>query len=213
MTTKTSLTISFILVIIAALVGLALYSQLPDPMPSHWNAAGQVDDYMPKFWGIFLLPLMTLGLTLLLAFVPTIDPLKVNIAQFRGLYNTFIIGFVAYMLYVYALTIFAALGYQFNMTVMMLPMMGVLFIGISFLLEKAKRNFFIGIRTPWTLSNDQVWEETHKLAAQTFRIGGALVILSVFLGEKGFWLMMIALLGAALTPVVYSYILFARLKN
>lgn len=148
MTTKTSLTISFILVIIAALVGLALYSQLPDPMPSHWNAAGQVDDYMPKFWGIFLLPLMTLGLTLLLAFVPTIDPLKVNIAQFRGLYNTFIIGFVAYMLYVYALTIFAALGYQFNMTVMMLPMMGVLFIGISFLLKKAKRNFFIGIRTP-----------------------------------------------------------------
>lgn len=206
MTTKTSLTISFILIAIAAIVGLVLWNQLPDPMPSRWNAAGEIDGYMSKFWGIWLMPLMTLGITLLLAVVPAIDPLKANIEKFRGLYNAFIIGFVAYMLYVYGLTLAAALGYQFNMTYMLLPVVGLLFIGISFLIEKAKRNFFIGIRTPWTLVSDSVWEKTHKLGAQTFRIGGALVIVSAFLGENGFWLLMVALLFAALVPVAYSYI-------
>lgn len=210
MSTKTSLTISFLLIAAAAVVGLVLYAQLPDPMPSHWNAAGEVDGYMSKFWGVWLMPLMTLGITLLLAAVPAIDPLKANIEKFRGLYNAFIIGFVVYMLYVYGLTLAAALGYQFNMTAMLVPVVGLLFIGISFLIEKAKRNFFIGIRTPWTLSSDEVWEKTHKLGAQTFRIGGALVILSAFLGENGFWLMMVALLVAAFVPVVYSYVVFAR---
>lgn len=210
MSTKTSLTISFILIAVAAAAGLILSAQLPDPMPSHWNAAGEVDGYMSKFWGIWLMPLMTLGITLLLAAVPAIDPLKANIEKFRGLYNAFIIGFVAYMLYVYGLTLAAALGYQFNMTYMLLPVVGLLFIGISFLIEKAKRNFFIGIRTPWTLSSDEVWEKTHKLGAQTFRVGGVLTIISAFLGENGFWLMMVGLLFASLVPVVYSYILWRR---
>ena len=213
MTTKTSIIVSFVLIAIAASAGLILSSQFPDPMPSHWNAAGEVDGYMSKFWGIWLMPLMTLGITLLLAFIPSIDPLKANIEQFRNLYNYFIVGFVAYMLYVYGLTLAAALGYQFNMTYMLLPVVGLLFIGISFLMEKAKRNFFIGIRTPWTLVSDEVWEKTHKLGAWTFRIGGALVIVSAFLGESGFWLMMVALLFAAIVPVVYSYILWRKLQS
>jgi uncharacterized membrane protein len=213
MSTKTSITLSLILIALATAAGLILSPQFPDPMPSHWNAAGEVDGYTSKFWGIWLMPLITLGLTLLLAFIPAIDPLKANIEQFRGLYNTFIIGFVAYMLYVYGLTLAAALGYQFNMTYMLLPVVGLLFIGISFLIEKAKRNFFIGIRTPWTLSSDVVWEKTHKLGAQTFRIGGVLVIVSAFFGESGFWLMMSALLFAALVPVVYSYFVFAKLEK
>lgn len=210
MSTKISLFICFILIAISISAGVLLSARLPDPMPSHWNAAGQVDGYTSKFLGIWLLPLATLGLTLLLAFIPAIDPLKANIEQFRGLYNAFIIGFVVYMLYVYALTLLAALGYQFNMTMMMLPAMGLLFIGIGYLMQNAKRNFFIGIRTPWTLSSDYVWDETHKLGAKTFMVGGVLVIVSAFLGLNGIWLMLVALLGAALIPVVYSYLLFAR---
>jgi uncharacterized membrane protein len=213
MSTKLSITISFILIAIAALVGLVLYAQLPDPMPSHWNAAGEIDGYMSKFWGVWLMPLTTLGFTLLLAAVPAIDPLKANIEKFRGLYNAFIVGFVAYMLYVYALTLAAALGVQFNMTYMLIPAVGLLFVGISFLIEKAKRNFFIGIRTPWTLSSDEVWEKTHKLGAWSFRIGGVLVVIVAFLGENAAWLLLPVLLFMALTPVVYSYFVFARLEK
>jgi uncharacterized membrane protein len=117
---------------------------------------------------------------------------------------------IVYMLYVYALTLFAALGYQFNMTTMLIPAMGILFIVIGFLIGKAKRNFFIGIRTPWTLSSDTVWAKTHALGKWTFIGAGIVSILSAFLGEDGFWAIMICVFAAAIIPIVYSYILWKR---
>lgn len=210
MNTKNTLIISFTLVAIAFLAGAALYSQLPDPMPSHWNAAGEVDGYMSRFWGVFLMPLVTAGLLLLLAAIPSIDPLRANIAQFRSIYNLFLVGFTAYMLYVYGLTIAAALGVQFNMTVMLLPVVGLLFMGIGLMLPRAKRNFFIGIRTPWTLSSDTVWAETHRVGAWGFIIAGGVTILSTFFGENGIWLLLAGLMLAAFVPIVYSYILWRR---
>ncbi|MEZ0396546.1 MAG: SdpI family protein [Anaerolineales bacterium] len=210
MSNKLTLIVTSILILAALGVGLVLYAQLPDPMPSHWNAAGEVDGYMSRFWGVFLMPLVTVGLTLLLFAVPYLDPLKANIAKFRGLYNAFIVGFVAYMLYVYGLTLAASLGYRFNMTLMLLPVMGLLFIGIGYLLKSAKRNFFIGIRTPWTLSSDTVWEKTHQLGAKLFIASGLLIVVSAFLGERGIWLMLAVLMIALFVPIVYSYILFAR---
>jgi len=210
MSTKNSTIISFVLIAIALIVGLVLYDRLPDPMPSHWNAAGEIDGYMPKFWGIFLMPIVTVVLVPLFLIIPRIDPLKANIAKFRGVFNWFIVVFVAYMLFVYALTLAAAFGIQFNMTVMLLPVIGLLFIGAGYMMSKAKRNFFIGIRTPWTLSSETVWDETHKLGAKMFMAGGVVTILGVFLGENGIWLMMFAVLAAAFVPIVYSYILWRR---
>lgn len=210
MSNKTSITVSFVLIAVALLAGAALYSRLPDPMPSHWNASGQVDDYMPKFWGVFLMPVVTTALVGLFMLIPSIDPLKANIAQFRGVFNWFIVAFVAYMLYIYALTLAAALGYPFNMTLMLIPVVGLLFVGVGFMMGKAKRNFFIGIRTPWTLSSETVWDETHKLGSKMFVVAGVVTIVSAFLGEAGFFLMMIALLAAAFVPIIYSYILWRR---
>lgn len=210
MSTKTSTITSFVLIAIALIVGLVLYARLPDPMPSHWNAAGQVDDYMPKFWGVFMMPLITVVLTGLFLVIPQIDPLKANIAKFRGAFNWFIVAFVAYMLYVHALTLAASLGFQFNMTVMLLPVVGLLFIGAGYMMGQAKRNFFIGIRTPWTLSSETVWDETHKLGSKMFMIGGAVTIVCAFLGENGIWLMLVAMLAVAFVPIVYSYILWRR---
>jgi uncharacterized membrane protein len=210
MSNRTSIIVSFCLIAIALLVGVILYTRLPDPMPSHWNAAGQVDGTMSKFWGIFLVPVMTIVLVPFFLVIPSIDPLKANIAKFRGIFNWFIVIFVAYMLFVYALTLAAALGYQFNMTIMLLPIVGLLFIGAGYMMGKAKRNFFIGIRTPWTLSSETVWDETHKLGSKLFMLAGAITILSAFLGENGFWLMMVAILVSALVPVIYSYILWRR---
>ena len=111
MSTKTTIILSFSLIAIALLVSVILYARLPDPMPSHWNAAGEIDGYMSKFWGIFLMPIITVVLVPLFLIIPNIDPLKANIAKFRGVFNWFIVLFVAYMLFIYALTLAAALGY------------------------------------------------------------------------------------------------------
>jgi len=165
---------------------------------------------MPKFWGVFMMPLITVVLTGLFLVIPQIDPLKANIAKFRGAFNWFIVAFVAYMLYIHALTLAASLGFQFNMTVMLLPVVGMLFIGAGYMMSKAKRNFFIGIRTPWTLSSEKVWDETHKLGSKMFMIGGAVTIVCAFLGENGIWLMLVAMLAVAFVPIIYSYILWRR---
>jgi uncharacterized membrane protein len=210
MSTKTSTIISGVLIAIALAAGLVLYARLPDPMPSHWNAAGQVDGYTSKFWGVFLMPIITTVLVGFFLVIPQIDPLKANIAKFRGAFNWFIVAFVAYMLYIHALTLAASLGFQFNMTIMLLPVVGLLFIGIGYMMRQAKRNFFIGIRTPWTLSSETVWDETHKLGAKMFMFGGAVTIVSAFLGENGIWLMLATILVVAFVPIVYSYILWRR---
>jgi uncharacterized membrane protein len=208
MSTKAA-TITIIgIIAISFIIAVALYPIMPDPMPSHWNAAGEIDGYMSKFWGLFLMPLISVGLFLMFLAIPRIDPLKANIAQFIDSYNIMMVLIIAYMMYVYALTLFAALGYQFNMTVMLLPAMGALFIVIGFLIGKAKRNFFIGIRTPWTLTSDTVWAKTHELGKWTFIGAGVVCIFCAFLGEIAFWIMMICILVAAFIPIIYSYILW-----
>ncbi|GJQ52529.1 MAG: hypothetical protein HKUEN02_13760 [Anaerolineaceae bacterium] len=210
MSTKLTAILAFILIVAAAIAGALLWNRLPDPMPAHWNAAGEIDGYMSKFWGVFLLPIISAALTGLFLIIPNIDPLKANIAQFRAAFNWFIVVFAVYMLYVYTLTLFAALGPPFNMTLMLLPAVGLLFIGIGYLMNGAKRNFFIGIRTPWTLSSETVWDETHKLGSKLFMLGGVVAILCAFLGETGVWVMLVAILLAAFVPVVYSYALYQR---
>jgi uncharacterized membrane protein len=93
----------------------------------------------------------------------------------------------------------------------MLPFIGVLFIFIGVLMRKAKRNFFIGIRTPWTLSSDRVWDETHRIGAILFMASGALAILGGFFGGMiAFWLMFVPLIGSSVFLIVYSYVLYRR---
>jgi len=210
MSTKAATITAVTLVVISFLVAVVLYPSMPDPMPSHWNAAGEINGYMSKFWGVFLMPLVSLGMLLLFLAIPRIDPLKANIAQFIEAYNLMMVLLIVYMLYVYALTLIAALGYQFNMTDMLLPAMGLLFIVIGFLIGKAKRNFFVGIRTPWTLMSDTVWAKTHQLGKWMFVGAGTVTIICTFLNESAFGVMMIALLAAAFVPIVYSYILWKR---
>jgi len=210
MTTKTTLIISIILIAIAIIAGAVLWNQLPDQMASHWNINDEVNGYMPKFWGVFMMPLITLGMLALFLVIPSIDPLKANIAQFRESFNLFIVLIIAFMLYIHGLTLVWSLGYQdFKMSAAMLPFMGVLFIAIGFMLRKAKRNFFIGIRTPWTLSIDTVWDKTHQLGSTLFMISGALAIIGGFFGGMAaFWLMFIPLIGSSIFLVVYSYVLY-----
>ena len=215
MSTRTTTIIVLAMIAIATLAGVLLWDQLPDQMPSHWNINDQVDGYTPKFWGVFLLPLITLGMFLLFLAIPSIDPMKANIAQFRGAFNLFIVLMAGFMLYLYGLTLAWSLGYtNFRMSGAMLPAIGLLFIFIGFVMRQAKRNFFIGIRTPWTLSSDTVWNETHRIGAVLFMISGALAFLGGFFGGTNAFLMMFApIIGSTVFLLIYSYLLYRRETN
>jgi len=212
MSTKTITIISITLIAIAVIAGVVLWAQLPEQMASHWNINDQVDGTMPKFWGVFLMPLITLGMMALFLIIPNIDPLKANIAQFRETFNVFIVLIIAFMLYIHGLTLAWSLGFtNFKMSAAMLPFMGVLFIAIGVMLRKARRNFFIGIRTPWTLSSDSVWDKTHQLGATLFMVSGALAIIGGLLGGMAaFWFLFVPLMGSTIFLVIYSYVLYQR---
>jgi uncharacterized membrane protein len=212
MNTRTTTIVVLLMIAGAALAGVVLWNQLPDQMASHWGPNDQVDGYMSKFWGVFMMPLMTLGMMVLFLIIPGIDPLKANIAQFRDVFNLFITLIVAFMLYIYALTLRWNLGYTaFAMSKAMLPAMGILFFFIGYLLRKAKRNFFIGIRTPWTLSSDRVWDETHRIGSVLFMISGVFALLgSFFGGMTAFWFLFVPIIGSTLITLVYSYVLYQR---
>ena len=200
------------LILAATVAGVSLWDRLPEQMASHWNINDQVDGYMSKFWGVFLMPLITLGMLVLFLVIPNIDPLRANIAQFREVFNLFILLIVGFMVYIYALTLLWNLGYTtFGVGKAMMPGLGVLFIFIGYMLRKAKRNFFIGIRTPWTLSSDRVWEETHRIGAVLFMISGVLAFIGGFFGgTTAFWLLFAPLMGSTIFLLVYSYLLYQR---
>lgn len=212
MSTRTTTIIVLFLIVGATTAGPLLWNRLPDQMASHWNINDQVDGYMPKFWGVFMMPLVTLGIFGLFLVVPSIDSLKADIAQFREAFNLFIVLIVAFMLYIHGLTLTWSLGYTvFKMSAAMLPALGLLFLSIGSILRKAKRNFFIGIRTPWTLSSDTVWDKTHQLGAVLFIASGALALISgIFGGMTAFWFLFVPLMGSTIFLLVYSYVLYQR---
>lgn len=211
MSTKTAIIVSALLIIVITLAGLLLWNSFPDQMASHWNEQDQVDGYMSKFWGVFMVPLLMAGLTLLFLAIPHIDPLKKNIADFRGVFNIFIVLFNVFMAFIHALTLAWNLGHTgFRMSIVMLPAMGLLFIFIGILIRKAKRNFFIGIRTPWTLSSDRVWDETHRLGSKLFIAAGVVTFIGILFPDQAFILLMVSVIAASLISVLYSYLVWRR---
>ena len=212
MSTRTTTIVVLLLIVVATLAGLLLWNRFPEQMASHWNINDQVDGYISRFWGVFMLPVISLGMFLLFLAVPNIDPLKANIAKFREVFNLFIPLVIGFMLYIHTLTLLWNLGFtSFGMSRAMLPALGLLFIFIGSMLRKAKRNFFIGIRTPWTLSSDKVWDETHRLGAVLFMVSGTLAFIGSFFGSTtAFWFFFVPLIGSTIFLVIYSYILYRQ---
>jgi len=211
MSTRTTIILSIVLIVIASVTSAAVYNQMPEQVASHWNTANQVDGYMSRFWGAFLMPVVTVGLLALFLILPQIDPLKANVAKFRAAFNGFIALMVAFMLYVHGLTLAWNLGFdQFDMGAALLPALGLLFIFTGVMMRQAKRNYFIGIRTPWTLSSDQVWDETHRIGGMLFIVSGLLALLGAFFPLYAFWLLLAPLLGSTIFLVIYSYVLYQR---
>jgi len=213
MSNKATIWISFIIIAVLIAVGLVLLPQLPEQVPSHWNDQGQVDGYSSKLSGILLMPGILLATLLLLLVVPSIDPRKANIAKFRPQYNIFILCFVLFLAYLYVLTLLAGLGVKINMNRMLMPAFGLFFIFVGSMVRHAKRNYMIGIRTPWTLHSDVVWDQTHRVGGIAFMVAGAFTMLTVFVPQLAFPVMMVSVLLVAVGSIVYSYIFYRQVES
>jgi len=191
--------------------GVYVYPNVPDRMPSHWNAAGQVDGYMPKLLALFLIPFGSLVMLGLFLLIPRVDPLRKNIEDFRGYYDGFVALLTFYLLYIQCLSIASALGYRLNMNQLLVPAASALFIYLGVLLGKAKRNWFIGIRTPWTLSDERVWDETHRIGGKILILAGLVTLLGVVFPEFALALILAPLISVTIYTTYYSYHLYKKL--
>lgn len=191
-------------------IGICYYPQVPEEMASHWNARGQVDDYLSRFWGVFLIPMTLVGLALLFMAIPRIDPLKENIEKFRRYYDGFVILFMAFMIFVYFQTILWNIGIRISPNAYLPAAAGLLFIGAGILCENTRRNWFIGIRTPWTLSSDKVWDKTHRMGGKLFKIAGVISMVGIFFQSYAVFFVLIPVLLVAAYTVVYSYVEYKK---
>ncbi len=201
---------SFIIVVLSFIAGLFVYPYLPETIASHWSATGEVNGYMSKFWGVFLMPIISAAMLLLLVVVPRIDPKKENIEKFRKYFDRFILLIFLFLLYIYGLTLWWNLGGRFNMSVFLIPAFAILLYFIGSLVSNAKMNYSIGIRTPWTLANERVWQKTHAIGGKLFKGAAFLSLLGIFFPNFSIWFVLIPVLFVTIVTVVYSYLEYRR---
>ncbi|WP_435102490.1 SdpI family protein [Halarchaeum sp. P4] len=197
-------------VVLSAVASILAAPALPEQLVTHWNAAGEPDATMSKPLALALFPALTAGLVALLVFVPRLDPLGENIEEFRRYYEWFIVIFTAFMFVLHAGIIAFNLGYAFDFTLLVLAAVAVLLYYLGVLLTHAEQNWFVGIRTPWTLSDEEVWTRTHELGGKLLKVTAVIALLGLFFGEYAVYFLLVPVLLTALTTVVYSYYLYQQ---
>lgn len=175
-TLKTEL-LPVILILLAAVSSFYFYANFPEQVPTHWNLAGQVDGYSPRGLAAFFFPALALFMYVLFLALPYLDPKKERYNQFKKIYHIFKTLIVAMMVIIYFIVGFSGLGYNISVSLWMPVLIGLLFVIMGNYLSKIKPNWFIGIRTPWTLSSEENWNKTHRLGGKVFILGGVLMIL------------------------------------
>ncbi len=205
-----SILVSISCVVITFIISALFYNSLPSSIITHWGLMGNPNGYTPKEFGLFIIPLLMSGILVLLYFIPKIDPLKRNIDEFRKEYHMLIAVIMGFFLYLQIIIIIANLGITLDIRQLLVPAFAVLIYSTGALIRKTKRNFFIGIRTPWTISSDAVWEKTHAKAGKLFKASAILCLIGLFIPELAFFFMILPLLLASLWVVIYSYLEYKK---
>jgi uncharacterized membrane protein len=201
------------LVVIAGMLVFtaAVFGRLPDQIPTHWNMSGEVDDYSSRVVGAFFAPAIALLLWAVLPSLRRIDPRRQNYERFGDTFHLVINVVVLFLGVIHVLSLGTALGWPINMTRALMVVMGVMFIALGNYLPRVRSNWWIGIRTPWTMESESVWRETHRVAGFTFVIGGAVAALSSLLPSSiAFGVGFVGMMVGGLIPVVYSYVAYRR---
>ncbi len=201
-----------LLIIAAAVIASALvYPKLPLTIPTHWDMLGRPNGWSGRLWGAWVMPIFLVVLWAFMRVLPRIDPRGSNYAKFGGAYEGIIVSIMLFMLGMHIIILRAALGYPVAMERVLPIGLGVLFIAIGNLLPRARPNWFIGIRTPWTLSSDRVWEKTHRFGGHVFVGAGILMVLSALVAAPWAPVVLFTIIVLCTASVlIYSYVEWKR---
>ncbi len=206
--------ISIILLIATFVLAFYFYAHFPDRVVTHWGFNGQPNGWMGKFGGAFFIPIMLVGMYFLLLFVPALDPKKERYADFAKPYNIFRAAILFTLFVVYLAAGLYNLGYPVKINMVVPLVIGLLMIVLGNFMGKIKNNWFVGIRTPWTLSSENVWNKTHRFGGYAFVIFGILIIISPFATPAaGLALFIAGIVIVTLGTFVYSYLAYRAEKK
>jgi|SRR5690554_223024 uncharacterized membrane protein len=203
-------------VVVAAMLAfaLAVYPSLPERVPTHWGLSGEPDDWMPKWPGAFLPAAFAAGMWLLLIGLRRIDPRRAHYEKFDETFWLLVNVLVLFMALVEVVSLGAALGWPVDVGRVMLLAAGLLFVALGNYLPRVRSNWWMGIRTPWTLESERVWRETHRVAGWSFVFGGVVTMVAALLPlAVRPWVALAGLVVAGFVPVVYSYLAYRRERS
>lgn len=202
---------NFTVLALTILAGIYFYMNFPDRVASHWNFSGVVDGYSGKFVGAFGMPLLMLGMYFLFLAVPFLDPQKDRYEEFSKAYNVFRSCLLASLLVIFLSMGIYNLGYGIAVNRVVPWTVGILFVILGNYMGKIKPNWFFGIRTPWTLSDENVWTKTHRFGGYVFIFLGVLVVLSAYAGSaSGVFLFAGGVAVSVLAMFIYSYVEYKK---
>ena len=206
---KWKLLVSSVAILLPILVGLILWNDLPEQMTTHWGADGNADGWSSRTFAVLGLPLILLALHWVCIFITSKDPK--NKGQNKKVFGMVLWICPIVSIFASGITYAAALGKEFNMEIIGLLLIGLMFVVIGNYLPKCKQNYTIGIKVKWTLANEENWNATHRFGGKVWVIGGLLLMACVFLPEALIpWVLMIALTIMAAIPIVYSYAYYKK---
>ncbi|WP_318507221.1 SdpI family protein [Bacillus sp. T3] len=201
------------IIALTILIWIITYSKLPSELPVHWNFNGEVDGYSSKLNAMLTQVAIMVLIYVSIAFLPKIDPRKKNYKYFSSSYQLIYNALLGIFFALNVLMILYGLGYDIPMSALGTVIIGVIFIVLGNVMQRIRSNFFLGLRTPWTLSNDEVWKKTHRFGGKLFFGCGIILLLSTFLSGVLKQTIIIAVLAVVIVaPYLYSYWQFKKLS-
>lgn len=196
-----------LIMLIVAIVGILI---MPDIIPTHFGPSGEPDGWGTKYT-VLMFPAITILVAVLAVPMMRLDPKEVNYGRFEKYYYNFFFGFSLFFLAMEVINIVIAMGININMGMIMCLVTGLLMIFVGNMMPKIKQNFYFGIKTPWTLADEENWFKTHRLAGKTSVFGGIVIALGAFVpGEGKVWLLLAGVLVMVAVPLIYSAVLHIK---
>lgn len=213
MTRSRALVVGLLLVLAAIALSGWAYPSLPERVPTHWDLAGNVNGYSSRLFAVTLVPAIV-GLSWLAMLVlPPISPRGFGFEQSASAFYGCMLAVIALLLVTHFVVLRAEMTGLAPSLTLLFASIGALLAVIGSFLGRLKKNFWIGVRTPWTLASDQVWQRTNRLAGQLFVVDGIAVVIASFFGTAVVPVLIAAIAITALVSFVYSYVLYRRIEG